>query len=144
MANNVLQQRIIETADEYHYIAEEQWGDAIDLQPESDEAAYEFRRLIRAALQYYTRAYLALEMIETDAEQELEELLEIAQEQQPEFAEFFAKNSVFAVLDDESDAHLSQVFAVAEAVRTLLLDRSTNLAATLGARFEAGNQSPEE
>jgi hypothetical protein len=144
MAINTLQQRIIETADEYHYIAEEQWSNAIDLQPESDEAAYEFRRLVRAALQFYARAYLALDMIETDSEQELEELLEIVSEQQPEFAEFAERNNVYAVLDDESDAHLSQVFAVAEAIRTVLLDRSTNLAATLGNRFETSGQSQEE
>jgi hypothetical protein len=137
MLNNVLQQRIIETADEYHYIAEDQWAQAIDLQPESDEAGYEFRRLIRAAVLYYSRAYLALDMIETDAEQELETLLEIVAEQQPEFAEFFEKNDVEGVLNEESDAHLSQVFAVAEAMRTILLDRSTQLAATLGSRFAA-------
>ena len=144
MTNSELQQRIMETADEYHYIAEEQWGDAIDLQPESDDAAYEFRRLIRAALQFYARAYLALDMIETDAEQELEELLEIVAEQQPEFAEFFEKNNVFDIVDDESEAHLSQLFAVAEAIRTVLLDRSNNLAATLGHHFDAARQSPEE
>ncbi len=144
MINNALQQRIIETADQYHYIAEEQWAQAIELQPESDEAAYEFRRLIRAALLCYARAYLSLDLIETDDEQQLEELLEIVAEQQPEFAEFFEKNDVLAVLDPDSDAHLSQVFAVAEAVRTILLDRSGQLAATIGTRFEEDSLSMGE
>jgi|GEM_PF-2055115 len=141
MLNNALQQRIIETADQYHYIAEEQWAQAIELQPESEEAGYEFRRLIRAALLCYARAYLSLDLIETDDEQELEDLLEIVAEQQPEFAEFFEKNDVLAVLDPDSDSHLSQVFAVAEAIRTILLDRSGQLAATIGTRFEEDARS---
>lgn len=137
MTNEELQQRIIETADEYHNVAEDQWAQAIDLEPETEEAVFEFRRLIRAALQFYMRAYLALDMIETDAEQLLEDLLEIISEQQPELAEFFAKNNVLDVLDEDADTNLSQVFAVAETMRTALLDRSTQLAATLGARFAA-------
>jgi len=137
MTNAELQQRIIETADEYHNVAEDQWARAIDLEPETDEAVFEFRRLIRAALQFYMRAYLALDMIETDAEQMLEDLLEIVSEQQPELAEFFAKNNVLEVLDENAQSNLSHVFSVAEAMRTALLDRSTQLAATLGARFAA-------
>jgi uncharacterized protein YdiU (UPF0061 family) len=136
-ANLVLQKRIIETADEYHAIAEDQWQRAIDLEPESDEAIFEFRRLVRAALTFYMRAYLALDLIETDAEQLLEDLLEIVAEQQPELGEFFAKNDVAAVLDEDADTNLSQVFSVAEAMRTALLEGSTQLAATLGARFLA-------
>jgi uncharacterized protein YdiU (UPF0061 family) len=135
MLNNVLQQRIIETADEYHNVAEDQWQQAIDLEPESEEVGFEFRRLIRAALQFYMRAYLALDMIETDDEQMLEDLLEIITEQQPELAEFFAKNNVAEVLDEDAATNLSQVFAVAEAMRTALLESSNQLAATLGTRF---------
>ena len=135
--NAVLQQRIIETADEYHYIAEDQWATAIDLQPETEEAGFEFRRLVRAALQYYLRAYLVLDMIETDGEQQLEDLLEIVAEQQPELAEFFAQNQVTSVLDEDAESHLSKVFAVAEAMRNAVLDRSNQLAATLEARFAA-------
>ena len=134
-ANELLQRRIIETADEYHAIAEDQWGQAIDLEPESDDAIFEFRRLVRAALTYYTRAYLTLDMIETDSEQELEDLLDIVTEQQPELGAFFAQNSVVEVLNEEAETNLSQVFAVAEALRTALLEGSNQLAATLGSRF---------
>lgn len=135
--NAALQQRIIETADEYHYIGEDQWQAAIDLAPENDEAAFEFRRLVRAALVFYMRACLVLDMIETDGEQQLEDLLEIVSEQQPELAEFFERNNVASVLDEDAEVNLSQVFAVAEAMRTALLDRSNQLAATLGTRFAA-------
>lgn len=135
--NEALQQRIIETADEYHYIAEDQWQQAIELDPVNDELAFEFRRVVRAALLYYLRAYLVLDLIESDDEQELEQLFEITLEQQPELAEFFAQNNVIEILDEESEANLSQVFSVAEAVRTVLLDRSNQLAATLGTRFPA-------
>lgn len=138
MLNQVLQQRIIETADEYHYIAEDQWAQAIELQPENEEAEFEFRRLVRAALQFYTRAYLALDMVETDAEQELEELLEIVLEQQDELRQFFQQNNVLEILNEESGANLSQMFSVAEAVRSYLLERSNQLAATLGSRFSSG------
>lgn len=134
-ANEVLRRRIIETADEYHAIAEDQWQQAIDLEPESDEAAFEFRRLIRAALTFYMRAYLALDMIETDAEQLLEDLLEIVAEQQPTLGEFFAQNDVASVLDEDAATNLSHVFSVAEALRTALLEGSNQLAATLGSRF---------
>jgi uncharacterized protein YdiU (UPF0061 family) len=136
-ATAVLRQRIIETADEYHAVAEDQWFQAIDLAPESDEAAFEFRRLIRAALVYYMRAYLALDLIETDAEQLFEDLLEIVSEQQPDLGAFFEQNDVAAVLDEDAASHLSNVFAVAEAVRTALLEGSNQLAATLAARFLA-------
>ncbi|MBS1912970.1 MAG: hypothetical protein JST22_13370 [Bacteroidetes bacterium] len=130
-----LQQRIIETADEYHYIAEDQWSRVADLDPTNDELVFEFRRLIRAALVFYIRAYLELDLIETDGEQQLEDLYEIVCEQQPELAEFFEQNNMLDVLGEESHANLSQLFSVAEAMRTVLLDRSNQLAATLGTRF---------
>jgi hypothetical protein len=135
---STLQQRIIETADEYHYIAEDQWEQVVELEPTDDETTFEFRRLVRAALQYYARAYLVLDMIETDDEQQIEELLEIIGEQQPDLHEFFEKNNVLPVLDDTAETNLSQVFAVGEAIRTALLERSNQLAATLGTRFLSG------
>jgi hypothetical protein len=46
---------------------------------------------------------------------------------------------VAAVLDEDAESNLSQVFSVAEAMRTALLDRSTQLAATLGARFHSAS-----
>jgi hypothetical protein len=130
-----LQKRIIEVADEYHFIAEDQWAQAIDLAPETEEAGFEFRRLIRAALTFYARALLVLDMVETDDEQQFEDVLDIAAEQQPELAEFIEKNNVFDVLDEDAETHLSQVFATAEALRGMLLQISTQLAATLGGRF---------
>ncbi len=136
--DEVLQQRIIETADEYHYIGESQWQDATAVEPINDELVFEFRRMIRAALVYYVRAYLVLDLIETDDEQQLENLLEIVTEQQPELAEFMAQNDVLAVLDEESDANVSHVFSVAEAMRSALLELSNGLAATLASRFPAG------
>lgn len=139
MLNQVLQQRIIETADEYHYIAEDQWAQAIELQPENEDAEFEFRRLVRAALQFYARAYLALDMVETDAEQEPEELLEIVLEQQQDLRQFFQQNNALEILNEDSNANLSQMFSVAEAVRGYLLERSNQLAATLGSRFASGS-----
>jgi hypothetical protein len=133
--NEALQERIIKTADEYHFIAEDQWAQAIDLAPETEEAGFEFRRMIRAAMMFYTRALLILDMVETDEEQQFEELLDIAAEQQPELAEFMEKNNVTEVLDEDANSHLSQVFATAEALRSMLLQISTQLAATLGKRF---------
>ena len=130
-----LKKRIIEIADEYHLIAEEQWVRAIDLQPESEDANYEFRRLIRAALQFYIRAFLQLSMVESDDEQELEELSEIASEIEPQLCDLIEKNHATSVLDDESDAHLSRVFALAEALRSMLLQLSNQLAASLATRF---------
>jgi hypothetical protein len=99
-----LHQRIISTADEYHFIAEDQWAQAIDLAPETEDAGFELRRLIRAALMFYTRALLVLDMVETDEEQQLEELLDIATEQKPELGEFIEKNNVFTVLDEDEGA----------------------------------------
>lgn len=139
MLNQVLQQRIIETADEYHYIAEDQWSQAIELQPENDEAEFEFRRLVRAALLFYTRAYLALDLVETDAEQEVEELLEIVLDQHDDLRQFFQQNNVLPILNEDSQATLSQVFSVVEAVRGYLLERSNQLAATLDSRFSSGS-----
>jgi hypothetical protein len=130
-----LQKRIIETADEYHFIAEGQWSEAIDLAPETEDASFEFRRLLRAALMYYARALLMLDMVETDEEQQFEDVLGIAEEQQPDLAEFIEKNNVYGVLDEDAETHLSQVFATAEALRGMLLQISTQLAATLGGRF---------
>lgn len=133
--NEALQQRIIETADAYHYIAEDQWQRATATEPVNDELVFEFRRLIRASLVYYVRAYLALDMIESDDQQQLEEILEIVGEQQPELAAFFEQNNVLAVLDEDSESYVSQVFSVAEAMRNALLDRSNALAVSLPARF---------
>jgi len=130
-----LKQRIIETADEYHAVAEEQWAQAVDLDPSNDESAFEFRRLIRAAMLYYSRACLVLAMVETDAEQELEDLLDIVAEQDEELDIFFRQNRVVDVVDEESEMNISRVFAVAESVRTLLLQHSNQLAASLDARF---------
>jgi uncharacterized protein YdiU (UPF0061 family) len=131
----VLRQRIIETADEYHNIAEEQWEQAIDLAPESEEAEYEFRRLLRAGLMFYARAYLVLDMVETDEEQQLEDLLDIVAEQQPELEEFFRKNDVYDIIDEDATTSLSQLFSTAEATRAMLLQYSNQLAASLGTRF---------
>lgn len=130
-----LKQRIIETADEYHGIAEEQWAQAVDLEPSNDEAAFEFRRLVRAAMLYYSRACLVLAMVETDAEQELEDVVEIVAEQDEELDVFFRQNRVLEVMDEESEMNISRVFAVAESVRTLLLQHSNQLAASLDSRF---------
>jgi hypothetical protein len=135
MINQALLERIIRAADEYHMIAEDQWSQVIDLTPENEDLDFEFRRLVRAALRYYARAYLVLDMIETVDEQEVEDLLEIVGEQVPEFEEFFQKNDVIASLDEESPVTLSRVFAIAEAVRSLLLERSNQLAASLAGRF---------
>lgn len=130
-----LKQRIIETADEYHGIAEEQWAQAVDLEPSNDEAAFEFRRLVRAAMLYYSRACLVLAMVETDAEQELDDVVEIVAEQDEELDVFFRQNRVLEVMDEESEMNISRVFAVAESVRTLLLQHSNQLAASLDSRF---------
>jgi hypothetical protein len=135
MLNEALHDRIISAADEYHASAEEQWDQVIELKPENDELEFEFRRLTRTALRYYARALLVLDMIETDDTQDLEELLEVVEEQVPEFAEFFEKNDVLAVLDEDAQTNLSRVFAIAESVRSLLLERSTQLAASLQSRF---------
>jgi hypothetical protein len=131
----LLQQRIIETADEYHNIAEDQWAQAIELAPESEDAEFEFRRLIRAALVFYARAFLVLDLVETDETQQLEEVLDLVAEQEPEFQAFFDKNNVYQVLDEDGMTTLSQAFAVAEALRVMLLQYSTQMAATLGTRF---------
>ncbi len=133
--NTALQQRIIDTADEYHYIAEDQWNQVVDLKPEVAEDEFEFRRLVRAALQFYSRAYLALLLVESDSEQQLEELLEIVLENEPELAEFAEANNAMLVLEEDGTSHLSHLFSIAEAVRSVLLERSNALAATLGTRF---------
>jgi len=138
--NRALQQRIIDTADEYHYIAEDHWGQAVDLKPEGEEDEFEFRRIVRVALQFYARAYLVLQMVETDPEQQVEDLLEIIVESEPDMAEFIGKNDVMTVVDEEGNANLSHLFAIAEALRSMLLERSNVLAATLGTRFAGSSQ----
>lgn len=131
MDPSALQQKVIETADQYHFTAEEQWEQATNVDPVNDELAFEFRRLVRAALLFYARACLALEMIETDDEQSLEEVLEIASESEPELENLIEQNNGLDVLDEESEGTLSQLFSVAEAIRSLLLQRSNQLAASL-------------
>ena len=127
--------RILRAADEYHAIAEDQWAQAIDLAPESEDAEFEFRRLLRAALQFYLRALLVVWLVETDEFQQLEDLIEVMGDLEPELTEFLEKNDAVAILDEESGVPLSRVFTVAEALRTLILHRSTQLAATLNNRF---------
>lgn len=131
-----LQRRIIEDADEFHFTAEEQWKRGIELEPTDEESLFEFLRLVRNALRFYARAYLVLDMVETDDEQDLEDLLEIVGDQQEEFADFFRKNDVFLALSEERASDFSRIFSVAESVRALLLQRSNELAATLHSRFE--------
>ena len=135
MLESALRQRIIETADEYHFIAEDQWAQVVDLEPTDDEAVFEFRRLVRAALVFYMRAFLVLDMVETDDEQELEDLMTIFVETEPEIGEFLEKNDASAVLHEDSQVPISRVFALAEALRSMLLERSTQLAASLDSRF---------
>lgn len=137
MDRTELRNKIIETADEYHFTAEDQWKQAIELEPTDEESVFEFVRLVRAALRFYARAFLILEMVETDDEQQLEDLLEIVVEQQPEFARFFLQNDVINVLDEEVKYDFSRIFSVAESVRALLLQNSNELAATLHQRFES-------
>ncbi len=137
MLEAALRQRIIETADEYHFIAENQWGQVVDLEPADDAAEFEFRRLVRAALSFYIRAYLVLDMVETDDEQELEDLLTLVSELEPELDEFLAKNDAVAVLNEDSTVPISRTFALAEAFRSVLLERSNQLAASLDTRFGA-------
>ena len=136
MLNQALHDRIVRTADEYHVIAEDHWAQLIELKPDNDDLEFEFRRLARAALHFYARAFLALDMVETDDAQELDDLLEIVAEQVPEVRDFFDKNDVSTSLDEESNTSISRVFAVAEALRSLLLERSNALAASLGTRFD--------
>lgn len=136
MINEKLHDRIISTADEYHMSGEDYWSQVVDLKPEGNaELDFEFRRLLRAAMVFYSRAYLELDMIETDDSQDLEDLLEVILDQVPEFAEFFDKNDVIDAFKEEGGASLSRLFSVAEAVRTMLLEQSTQLAASLNGRF---------
>ncbi len=133
-----LQRRIIESADEYHFTGEDQWEQVVEMEPETEETLHEFRRKVRAALLFYARAYLVLDMIETDDSQQLEELLEIIEEQEEKFREFFRKNDIYTALDEEGSAEYSRVFSVAETIRALLLNQSNQLASTLHTRFMAG------
>lgn len=135
MRNIEFAQRIIETADEYHFTGEEQWNQAIELEPTDEESLFEFKRIVRAALLFYARAYLILDMVETDEEQLLEDLLEIVAERRPDVREFFETNHVVGTLDEEGTADFSRFFSVAEAVRSILLENSNQLAATLHSRF---------
>ncbi len=135
MEDREFAERVIRTADEYYFIAEEQWGKAIELEPADEETLYEFRRLIRVALAFYTRSWLVLDLVETDDEQDLEELLEILFDQEQEIADFARKNNALEVLAEESSAEYSRLFAVAEALRTLILQQAGQLAASLPTRF---------
>ena len=135
MQDREFAERIIRTADEYYFIAEEQWGKAIELEPADEETLYEFRRLIRVALTFYIRSYLVLDLMESDDEQDLEDLLEIIFDQEEEIADFARKNGATEVLAEESTAEYSRLFAVAEALRTLILQQAGQLAASLPARF---------
>ena len=135
MEQTEFQRRVIETADQYHFTAEDQWNRAIELEPTDDESIFEFLRLVRTSLRFYARAYLVLDMVETDDEQDLEELLEIVGEQEKEFAEFFRKNDVMSALDEEMKSDFSRMFSVAESIRALLLQHSNELAATLHNRY---------
>jgi hypothetical protein len=130
-----LARRVVETADEYHFIAEEQWSQAADVEPVNDETLFEFRRLIRAAIQFYARAHLQLNMKETDDSQSVEDLLEILAEEDGEVAEFLEKNRALDVLDEESTSSYTKIFSIAEAMRSLLLQSSDQLAASLPGRF---------
>lgn len=130
-----LLRRIIDDADNFHFVGEEQWNRAIELEPTDEDSVFEFLRLVRTALRFYARAYLVLDMVETDDEQDLEDLLEIIGEQQEELSEFFRKNDVANVLSEEGSSDFSRIFAVGESVRALLLGRSNELAATLHHRF---------
>lgn len=136
-----LQQRIIETADEYHFTAEDQWSQALELEPTDDESLFEFLRLARTALRFYLRAYLVLDLIETDDEQDLEDLLELVAEEEQELADFFQKNHVAEVLNEEGGYEFSRLFSIAESVRAVLLQRSNDLAATLNSRFSESASS---
>ncbi|MBC8144783.1 MAG: hypothetical protein H7X80_04300 [bacterium] len=136
MLNEKLHDRIISTADEYHLSAEDYWTQVVDLKPEgNEELDFEFRRLVRAALVFYSRAYLELDMVETDDSQDLEDLLDIVLDQVPEFRDFFAKNDVMYAFGEDTGINLSRLFSVAEAVRTMLLEQSNQLAASLNSRF---------
>ncbi|MCB0711602.1 MAG: hypothetical protein KDD67_04650 [Ignavibacteriae bacterium] len=128
-------QRIIETADEYHFTAEEQWRLAIELEPTDEASLFEFKRIVRAALLFYARAYLILDMVETDEDQSLEDILEIIAESREDIRDFFQSNNVFESLDEEGSAEFSRIFSVAEAVRSILLENSNHLATTLHSRF---------
>ncbi|MGE3799995.1 MAG: hypothetical protein AB7H80_03160 [Candidatus Kapaibacterium sp.] len=128
-------QRIIETADEYHFTAEEQWGLAIELEPTDEDSLFEFKRIVRAALLFYARAYLILDMVETDEDQSLEDILEIIADSREDIRAFFQSNNVFESLDEEGSAEFSRIFSVAEAVRSILLENSNHLATTLHSRF---------
>ena len=86
---------------------------------------------------YYSRAYLVLDMVETDDGQGLEDLLEIIAEGEGEFADFFEKNDVLGVIDEDGEGDFSRIFSISESVRALLLQRSNQLAATLHQRFPA-------
>lgn len=136
-------ERIVRIADEYHYIAEDQWSQLIDIEPTDEESLYEFRRIARAALLYNVRSYLVLDLVETDDDQELEDLLEVVQEQEEKIAEFMEKNDVLATINEESSAEYSRLFSVAEAMRTLLMQTASGLAASLPSRFMNVDQ-PED
>ena len=70
-----LLRRIIDDADNFHFVGEEQWNRAIELEPTDEDSVFEFLRLVRTALRFYARAYLVLDMVETADEQDLEDLI---------------------------------------------------------------------
>ncbi len=143
MKDREFAERIVRIADEYYYIAENQWSQLIDIEPVDEDSLFEFRRITRAALLYYVRSYLVLDLVETDDDQELEDLLEIVQEQERKIAEFMEKNNVLATIHEESEAEYSRLFSVAEAMRTLLMQTSSGLAASLPARFVSLEQQDD-
>lgn len=130
-----IHKKILTTADEYHIIAEEQWRLLTELDPINEELVFEFKRLSRASLMFYCRAYLILDLIETDEEQTLEELLEISSENMPELEDYITHNKVLEILNVDLNENISKVFACTEVARTLLLERSNNAAGTLFERF---------
>ena len=135
MENREFAERIIRTADEYYYTAEEQWKHAGEIEPTSDETLFEFRRLIRNSMRFHLRALLVIDMVESDDDQSLEDLLEIVTEREEKLLELVEKNKAFEVLDEESTTEFSRLFAVAEAIRSFLLQTSAARAAALPYRL---------
>ena len=128
-------QRIITTADEYHFTAESEWEHAVALDPTEGASFEEFQLSIRTALHFYARSYLILEMIETSEDQSLEDLIEIITDEDEEFNDFVIKNKAAEILFGEEENDFTRLFAVAEAIRSYLMGRSAEMAATLHKRF---------
>lgn len=146
MDNREFAERIIVTADEYYFTAEEEWKKAGELEPQDDETLFEFRRLVRNTVRFHIRALLVIDMVETDDDQSFEDLLEIVTEREELLEELVRTNDALAVLDEESSAEYSRLFAVAEAIRSFLLQTSAARAAALPYRLlleTEGEESPE-